>query len=33
MKRLATLLREQQEQAKKLDAVIAANLQELGYGS
>ncbi|MDZ4854266.1 MAG: class I SAM-dependent DNA methyltransferase [Nitrospirota bacterium] len=33
MKRLATTLREQQTTAKKLDAAIAANLKELGYGS
>jgi type I restriction enzyme M protein len=32
MKRLATMLREQQAEAAKLDAVIAANLKELGYG-
>jgi type I restriction enzyme M protein len=32
MKRLAATLREQQAEAKKLDAAIAANLKELGYG-
>ena len=32
MKRLVTILREQQEAAAKLDAAIAANLKELGYG-
>jgi type I restriction enzyme M protein len=32
MKRLAATLREQQAEAVKLDAAIAANLQELGYG-
>ena len=32
MKRLATTLREQQSEATKLDAAIAANLKELGYG-
>jgi len=32
MRRLASTLREQQAEAKKLDAVIAANLKELGYG-
>ena len=32
MKRLATTLREQQAEAAKLDAAIAANLRELGYG-
>jgi type I restriction enzyme M protein len=32
MKRLAATLREQQKEATKLDAVIAANLKELGYG-
>jgi type I restriction enzyme M protein len=32
MKRLATLLREQQAEAARLDAAIAANLKELGYG-
>jgi type I restriction enzyme M protein len=32
MQRLAATLREQQAEAKKLDAVIAANLKELGYG-
>ena len=32
MKRLAETLREQQKEAAKLDAAIAANLKELGYG-
>lgn len=32
MKRLVATLREQQAEAAKLDAVIAANLKELGYG-
>jgi type I restriction enzyme M protein len=32
MQRLATTLREQQEEGTKLDAAIAANLKELGYG-
>jgi type I restriction enzyme M protein len=32
MQRLTTTLREQQAQAAKLDAAIAANLKELGYG-
>jgi type I restriction enzyme M protein len=32
MKRLAVLLEEQQAEAMKLDAAIAANLKELGYG-
>jgi type I restriction enzyme M protein len=32
MKRLTVLLREQQAGAAKLDAVIATNLKELGYG-
>jgi type I restriction enzyme M protein len=32
MKRLATTLGEQQAEAAKLDAAIAANLKELGYG-
>jgi type I restriction enzyme M protein len=32
MKRLATTLREQQNEAAKLDVAIAANLKELGYG-
>ena len=32
MKRLASTLREQQAEASKLDAAIAANLTELGYG-
>ena len=32
MQRLVAQLREQQSEAKKLDATIAANLKELGYG-
>jgi type I restriction enzyme M protein len=32
MQRLTATLREQQAEASKLDAAIAANLQELGYG-
>jgi type I restriction enzyme M protein len=32
MKRLASTLREQQAEAAKLDAAIAANLKEIGYG-
>ena len=32
MKRLVATLREQQAQAAKLDAAIAVNLKELGYG-
>ena len=32
MKRLTARLRERQTEAAKLDAVIAANLKELGYG-
>ena len=32
MKRLVAQLREQQAEAAKLDAAIAANLRELGYG-
>src|SRR2546425_1032303 len=32
MKRLSVTLRQQQEEAAKLDAAIAANLKELGYG-
>jgi len=32
MKRLTATLREQQTEASKLDAAIAANLKELGYG-
>jgi type I restriction enzyme M protein len=32
MRRLVAVLREQQAEAAKLDAVIAANLEELGYG-
>lgn len=33
MRRLAATLREQQAEAVRLDAAIAANLKELGYGS
>ncbi len=33
MERLTTTLRKQQQEAKKLDAAIAANLKGLGYGS
>jgi type I restriction enzyme M protein len=32
MKQLVAQLREQQAEAAKLDAAIAANLKELGYG-
>ena len=32
MKRLTATLRQQQAEAAKLDATIAANLKELGYG-
>ena len=32
MKRLVATLGEQQKEAAKLDASIAASLQELGYG-
>jgi type I restriction enzyme M protein len=32
MRRLVTMLREQQAEAKRLDAAIAASLRELGYG-
>jgi type I restriction enzyme M protein len=32
MKRLAEQLRKQQKEAAKVDAAIAANLKELGYG-
>jgi type I restriction enzyme M protein len=32
MKRLTATLRKQQAEAAKLDAAIAANLKELGYG-
>ena len=32
MKRLIATLREQQAETAKLDAAIAANLKELGYG-
>jgi type I restriction enzyme M protein len=32
MQRLITVLRQQQAEAAKLDAAIAANLRELGYG-
>jgi len=31
-KRLTATLREQQAEAAKLDAAVAANLNELGYG-
>jgi hypothetical protein len=33
MGRLVAQLREQQAEAAKLDAAIAANLKELGYGA
>jgi len=33
MNRVAATLREQQAKAARLDAAIAANLKELGYGS
>jgi type I restriction enzyme M protein len=33
MKRLTATLRQQQAEAAKFDAAIAANLKELGYGS
>jgi len=33
MRRLTATLREQQAEAAKLDAAIAANLRELGYGA
>ncbi len=33
MKRLTATLREQQAEALRLDAAIAANLQELGFGA
>ena len=33
MKELTATLRQQQAEATKLDAVIATNLKELGYGS
>ena len=33
MKRLTATLREQQKEGAKLDAAIAANLKELGYGA
>ena len=33
MRRLTATLREQQEEAARLDAIIAANLRELGYGT
>ncbi len=33
MRRLAATLREQQAEAAKLDAAIATNLKELGYGN
>ena len=32
MRRLAAQLREQQQEAARLDAAIAANLKDLGYG-
>ena len=32
MKRLTVTLREQQKETAKLDATIATNLKELGYG-
>ena len=32
MNRLAAKLREQKAEAAKLDAAIAANMKELGYG-
>ena len=32
MKRLTATLRERQGEAAKVDAAIAANLKELGYG-
>ena len=32
MKRLTATLRQQQAEAARLDAAIAANLKELGYG-
>jgi type I restriction enzyme M protein len=32
MQRLSVTLREQQAEAAKLDATVAANLKELGYG-
>jgi len=32
MKRLTATLREQQKEAAKLDAAVAANLKEFGYG-
>jgi hypothetical protein len=32
VRRCATEAREQQAEARKLDAAIAANLKELGYG-
>ena len=32
MKRLTATLREQRTEAAKLDATIATNLKELGYG-
>jgi type I restriction enzyme M protein len=32
MRRLVTQLREQQAEAVRLDAAIAENLKELGYG-
>ena len=32
MKRLVTQLREQQEEAAKIDVAIVANMKDLGYG-
>jgi type I restriction enzyme M protein len=32
MRQITAMLREQQAEAEKLDAAIAANLRELGYG-
>ncbi len=32
MKRLTATLRQQTEEARKLDATIAADLEKLGYG-
>lgn len=32
LRRLTATLREQQKEAAKLDAAIAANFKELGYG-
>jgi type I restriction enzyme M protein len=33
MKRLASTLRQQMQESRNLDAVITANLKELGYGA